>query len=325
MKDSAIEIDPDYAERSGSRVRGSGTRITNPSSSVASFVGSSLRLLNAAASPPRPFARQISENGQLYDANGANPAHQSGEEHEMSREDRKHRYCSLVMDDQLHLAPIGGGPAQVLDLGTGNGNWCVDMALRHPHARIFGTDLSIVTPIRLPPNVTFEIEDFDDDWTFNDDTFDLVHHRFNMIAVAKWPQQFRKAFAVLKPGGFIEVIDIGTPPQSDDKSIPVDSQLVRFFELVTDGCRQLGKDMKALHRWRTQFEDTGFVNVQERILKVPIGGWPKYPRLKEAGLLRSESLKVRILILNQSPFTPELMVRSRSSCELSVLASSHAC
>ena len=189
----------------------------------------------------------------------------------------KHHWFKLVMNGRLHIAPIGDTPGRILDLGTGTGIWCVEMGDKYPSARIIGTDLSKIQPTWVPPNVSFEIDDFDDEWTYGDGVFDLVHNRFNTTAVNNWPRQFRKAFDALKPGGFIEVVDITNPPQSDDGSIPGDSSLLRFFEHLTDGCKQVGRDLRAMYQWRQQLEEAGYVNIQERVPKVPmyVNRWAK--------------------------------------------------
>jgi hypothetical protein len=49
-----------------------------------------------------------------------------------------------------------------------------------------------------------------------------------------------------------------------------------------------------MYEWRQQLEEAGYVNIQERVLKVPIGGWPKDRRLKEAGVFELETLRVRL-------------------------------
>lgn len=40
---------------------------------------------------------------------------------ELDRIDMKHRMYSMLLDEELFLAPIGSSPHRVLDLGTGSG------------------------------------------------------------------------------------------------------------------------------------------------------------------------------------------------------------
>lgn len=45
----------------------------------------------------------------------------------MSRLDIIHHVYLLMLDDKLHLAPIGDNPQRILDIGTGTGIWAIDM------------------------------------------------------------------------------------------------------------------------------------------------------------------------------------------------------
>ena len=155
----------------------------------------------------------------------------------------------------------------------------------YPSATIIGTDLSKIQPSWVPPNVSFEIDDFDDDWTYGDNYFDFIHNRFNGTAVSDWPAMARKSLEALRPGGWMELVDLTNPPVSDDNSMPKDSQLRKFFDILTGGCAKVGRDLHMPRKWRPLLQEAGFVNIQEKILKVPVGGWPKDRRMKEAGVV----------------------------------------
>lgn len=42
--------------------------------------------------------------------------------------DIMHHIFLLILDGELHLAPIGPNPECILDVGTGTGIWAIDMA-----------------------------------------------------------------------------------------------------------------------------------------------------------------------------------------------------
>lgn len=44
------------------------------------------------------------------------------DEEELDRIDLKHRLYTMLLDEQLFLAPIDPNPQRILDLGTGSGN-----------------------------------------------------------------------------------------------------------------------------------------------------------------------------------------------------------
>jgi cyclopropane fatty-acyl-phospholipid synthase-like methyltransferase len=82
----------------------------------------------------------------------------------------------------------------VLDLGTGTGIWAIDFADEYPSASVIGTDLSPIQPHWIPPNVRFEIEDFNDDWTFKTNEFDFIHMRSLYSSVSDWRKFYRQAY-----------------------------------------------------------------------------------------------------------------------------------
>lgn len=221
----------------------------------------------------------------------------------MDREDMKHHWFKLLLEGKLHLAPLPEHPGRILDVGTGTGSWCMDMGDRYPAAQILGTDLSPIQPKWVAPNVTFEVDDMDDDWLYGQDVFDLVHVRFNGTAVSTWPTLCAKAFNAVKPGGYVEFADLTNPPQCDDDSAPKNSQLVKFFEILTDGCAKVGRDLKIPHKWKSLLEEAGFTNVEEKTFKLPIGGWPKDRRMKEAGVFEMETLREGLPAIGMGFFT----------------------
>ena len=88
-----------------------------------------------------------------------------------------HNLYLKPLQNHLFLAPINPNPAQILDLGTGTGVWAIDVADLYPSAIVTGTDLSPIQPTWVPPNVRFEIDDMESEWTYSPDTFDLIHIR----------------------------------------------------------------------------------------------------------------------------------------------------
>jgi methylase of polypeptide subunit release factors len=82
----------------------------------------------------------------------------------------------------------------VLDLGTGTGIWAIDFADRYPSALVIGTDLSPTQPEWVPPNIRFEIEDFNDDWTFKLKDFDYIHLGCLFGSVENWQRLYKQVY-----------------------------------------------------------------------------------------------------------------------------------
>jgi trans-aconitate methyltransferase len=104
-----------------------------------------------------------------------------------------HAMMCIIYNNKLHLAPISPTPHRVLDLGAGSGIWCVEMGDMYPSAEIVGVDLSANMPNWVPPNVTFEVEDIEESWTFSQ-PFDYIHSRYLANAIRDWPRLVRQCF-----------------------------------------------------------------------------------------------------------------------------------
>ena len=46
-------------------------------------------------------------------------------------------------------------PTAILDVGTGSGAWCVEVADEYPTAQVVGMSLSPIQPTEVPPNCEF--------------------------------------------------------------------------------------------------------------------------------------------------------------------------
>lgn len=56
----------------------------------------------------------------------------------------------------------------------------------------------------MPPNLRFEIDDAQLEWTFPDNSFDFIHMRTMVGSIDDWPLLYKRAFNAIKPGGYIE-------------------------------------------------------------------------------------------------------------------------
>ena len=61
-----------------------------------------------------------------------------------------------------------------------------DFADQHPAALVIGTDLSPIQPTWVPPNLSFEISDCCEEWSYEKDSFDFIHIRGLYGSVADW-------------------------------------------------------------------------------------------------------------------------------------------
>jgi SAM-dependent methyltransferase len=236
-----------------------------------------------ATSIATAIRRGVEENGRTYPAYGKHLAALPIDESELERNDMQHCKFTLILDGRLHLAPIGDSPQKILDLGTGSGIWAIDMADKYATASVIGVDIAPVQPQWVPPNLQFEIEDIESDWTWAKNSFDFIHARELLLAIRDWPKLMQQSFEHLKPGGYFEVS--GTYPNAgcDDGTYPEGSAYAELIQIFYDIGVAIGASSKAPVFWKKQMEDAGFVDVEESIFKIPRSPWPKESRLKKIG------------------------------------------
>ena len=116
------------------------------------------------------------ENGRRYHAFKEGAYMFPNDEPEQERMDIQARAMTLATGGILHHAPVIQ-PMKILDCGTGTGQWAIEAGDAYPAAEVVGIDLSPIQPAWTPPNVKFEVDDVEDNWTWEDGTFDLIFAR----------------------------------------------------------------------------------------------------------------------------------------------------
>ena len=244
--------------------------------------------LSGSTSLNSEFTRFQHENNRRYHAYRAGHYLFPNDEGELDRMDLEHHNQGLMLG-ALHLAPLNT-PNEILELGTGSGIWAIDMADQYPSASVLGIDLSPVQPDWVPPNLKFEVDDFESEWTFGSDRFDLIYARQLLCSVSDYPLLYRRIFDATKPGGWFEISEIEVGVFSDDGTVPEDSASCQWARLLGEATQKLGRSIPPVTQYKKFMEDAGFVDVQELYLKRPTNDWPKDRRLKEIGRVSSVTL-----------------------------------
>jgi ubiquinone/menaquinone biosynthesis C-methylase UbiE len=199
--------------------------------------------------------------------------------------DLNHEMLLVAMDNKLYHAPIADDVQRVLDVGTGTGIWAIDFAEQFPGAEVIGTDISPTQPSWVPPNLKFELDDAQLDWTFPDNHFDFIHMRLMMGSIKDWPALYKQVYRCLKPGGWFEHHDYDPRVFCDDGSVKPDSAWHQWGPIFLDAGEKTGRTFSVIidHQNYNWMKDTGFENVEEKRHKLPLGGWAKDPKWKSVG------------------------------------------
>jgi SAM-dependent methyltransferase len=207
----------------------------------------------------------------MSDANGQTndrylmPQHPS----EVNRLDLQHFALRELLGTN-HLAPIAA-PRSVLDVGTGTGQWAVEMCREFPGALVVGADQAPPVDRHAALGYVFTRINLLNGLPFRDGSFEYVHQRLLRagIPAAAWPGAVRELARVTAPGGLVEVGESGEHWGNAGPAA------TRFFGLMRELGGRFGMDTQGppglgLPRL---LAEAGLDQIGERQVTVPIGEW----------------------------------------------------
>ncbi|KAK4614001.1 Methyltransferase [Fulvia fulva] len=226
------------------------------------------------------IARYREENGRTYHSYGTTEHWGPNDDKAQDQQDLSHHLWGLALKGQHFLAPVE--PENVLDMGTGTGIWAMEMAEKFPDATVKGIDLSPIQPTWVPPNLFFEVDDYNMDW-LDEEQFDLIHARELLGTTPDWPGLFRKAFKALKPGGWFEQHEPSLFFLSDVVKLEEDHPFPKWGQLMVESGEKAGLRFDIGAELKGWMEQAGFVNVTEYRMPWLIGGWSEDKHQREVG------------------------------------------
>jgi hypothetical protein len=92
--------------------------------------------------------------------------------------------------------------------------------------------------------------------------------------------------SALAPGAWIEQIELDVRVYSDDGSLKLDSHLAGWGDNFIGCSERTGRSLLTQETMRGAMEKAGFVDVHEKLYKIPLGPWARDKVLKEVGQLQ---------------------------------------
>ncbi|RYO55623.1 hypothetical protein AA0113_g8709 [Alternaria arborescens] len=158
-----------------------------------------------------------------------------------------------------------------------------DFADQFPSAEVIGVDISPTQPTFTAPNVKFELDDVQLEWTYQPNSFDYIHVRCMLGAIQDWAHLYREIYKCTKPGGYIEHLEISIMFKSEDGTVTEDHFMAQWSKILLGAAEKIGKTFAIYDFNREMITQAGFVDVVEKKYKVPVGTWPRDPKMKELG------------------------------------------
>ena len=194
------------------------------------------------------------------------------DEKEMQRLDYQHFIFRHILQGNT-FAPVDallkhGGT--VLDVGCGTGRWGCEIASTHTHASVMGLDLEDV-PRRasMPLNYQFRRGNVLDGLPFPAQHFQYTHQRLLVagIPLVKWPSVVGELRRVTVPGGWVELIEMGT---TFHQVGPATQQFLAWWASIS---ATRGIDASKVAGIDTLLHGAGCSAVQAKTEMVPVGSW----------------------------------------------------
>ncbi|KAI9263021.1 S-adenosyl-L-methionine-dependent methyltransferase [Sporodiniella umbellata] len=172
-------------------------------------------------------------------------------------------------------APFSRRTKLVLDMGCGSGTWTMEMAIQFPQTQFIGIDPYALFPQEIKPqNCRFLALDRYQ-LPFADNSVDYIFQRDANweIPRADWNTLLAEYYRVLKPGGWIELVEpnIETQSSSSEEDFLIDTLIQAFY--------QKQHDPFISHKLSSLLATGGFRSIQSDFQSVPLGwGHSKSPK-----------------------------------------------
>ncbi|EFE34038.1 uncharacterized protein ARB_06989 [Trichophyton benhamiae CBS 112371] len=269
----------------------------------------------------------VEENGRQY---CDNTYFMPNDEREQTRLNIVHQMYLIILEGRLTKCALPQSIKRVLDVGSGPGDWALAMGDEFPNAEIIATDISVfdIQSVGIcPPNVSFQIDDAQGEWTFNE-PFDFIHVRGLGGGISDWSLFYQQAYQHLAPGGFIQVADSAlltgdiTLPNS-----PPNSYLSIYLGALGSAAEMAGYPRSFNHLRSAAFEAAGFTDIRIYDTNIPVGTWPTDPQEKTLGkmtlIVLFESLEATSmrLLTKYLGWTAEEVIDLCKKVQLEILAS----
>ncbi|KAF2684566.1 S-adenosyl-L-methionine-dependent methyltransferase [Lentithecium fluviatile CBS 122367] len=174
-------------------------------------------------------------------------------------------------------------PRKILDCGYGGGDWVVQVAEEFEDCEVTGVDIYPILLTDQPDNLNlfgYNLNDrLNDPAVFERNAYDLVHSRFvaQGIKAGRWTAYVQDIKRLLRPNGWLQMMEYYPNIQSDNGRLSSQSALSRWWEAYASAMERSNRNPRVGHRLQQIMTEAGLRDVGGSIFHLPIGGWDPDP------------------------------------------------
>ena len=191
------------------------------------------------------------------------------DEGEKKRLDFQHYALHLTLGNH-YLAPLPPTVRAMVDVGTGTGIWCQDMARLFPECLIIGLDLDPALFVRTSSErCLLRVGDVLAGLPLPDQFADFTHQRLLALAIpdGRWPDVIHELVRVTQMGGWLELVETDARVQAGG---PATVQVFSWIEALRQARGLLGQQILHLGEFLRQ---EGVEEQETQTIPVKIGAW----------------------------------------------------
>lgn len=186
-------------------------------------------------------------------------------------------------------------PHKILECGYGGGDWAVqcaeefeDCEVRTPHSastvadiarKITAVDVYPMLIADQPENLTlcgYNLNDrLNDPEVFQARAYDLIHSRCIGAGIKsnRWPSYILDMRLLLRPNGWVQVIEYYLNIQSSSGRLTDQSAVRRWWLAYAEAMSRMNRDPRIGQQLQRLFTDARFGEVRVDTIQLPIGDW----------------------------------------------------
>ncbi|CAG8948934.1 hypothetical protein HYFRA_00002061 [Hymenoscyphus fraxineus] len=204
--------------------------------------------------------------------------HQEGEYERLRLQHELHK---SAMAGELVQVPLSKtDPLRILDSGTGDGTWMVDVLKQYPNAELVGTDINEKHFEQLkdiPRSISFKVQNVLDEWPAEDqDAYDLVHQRYclTQFSAEKGAAIIKRLYNNVKPGGYMQIVESNIT--GFDRGDGVDGkennvEIIKAMDYFNKDFTKRGLEPRPGPSAQEWLHRAGAVEVDEKIMSFDVG------------------------------------------------------